>query len=98
MQKLIALYGHPTDKDAFRQYYETVHVPLARALPGLLECRYAFGVQALGGDSPYFCIFEGDFADAAAMEQALASPEGRAVAADIPNYATGGVTLLTYAL
>jgi uncharacterized protein (TIGR02118 family) len=53
-------------------------------------------VTALGADSPYFCAFEADFDDAAALEAAFASPEGEATAADVPNYATGGALLLHY--
>ena len=96
MHKLVALYGHPKDPAHFMAFYVRVHVPLAEKLPGLQGHRYAFDVKALGGDSPYFCIFEGEFADEAAVNAALASPEGQAVAGDIANYASGGVTLLHY--
>ena len=53
-------------------------------------------MTALGADSPYFCVFEADFDDAAALDAAFASPEGEATAADVPNYATGGALLLHY--
>jgi hypothetical protein len=50
------------------------------------------------GESPYFCVFEADFDDAAAMGAARGSTEGQAVRADVPNYATGGVVVLDYEL
>jgi hypothetical protein len=53
-------------------------------------------VTALGADSPYFCVFQADLDDAAALDAALGSPEGEATAADVPNYATGGALLLRY--
>ncbi|WP_119677894.1 EthD family reductase [Indioceanicola profundi] len=98
MHKLVALYGHPKDPAHFKDYYERVHVPLAQKMPGLQAHRFSYDVAAVGGDSPYFCIFEGEFADADAMNNALSSPEGQAVAGDISNYASGGVTLLHYSV
>jgi hypothetical protein len=43
-------------------------------------------------------VFEADFDDAAALSAARASPEGQAVLADVPNYATGGVVVFNYEL
>ena len=60
--------------------------------------RYSFDVAAAEGESPYFCVFEADFDDAAALSAARASPEGQAVRADVPNYATGGAVVLNYEL
>ena len=65
-------------------------------LPGLRGYRYSFDVAAAEGESPYFCVFEADFDDAAALSAARASPEGKAVRADVPNYATGGAGALNY--
>ena len=96
MYKLMALYGPPADPDHFRSYYENTHVPLARTMPGLLSDRYTFAVEALGAPSPWFCVFEGEFADKASFEAALASEAGQKTAADIANYATGGVTLIHF--
>ena len=53
-------------------------------------------MTAPAADSPYFCVFEADFDDAGALDAALASPEGQATAADVPNYATGGAVLLRF--
>ena len=62
------------------------------------ECTAGGGSKALGGTSPYFCVFEADFESEATMMAALQSTEGKAVAADVPKYATGGVTMLHYAV
>jgi uncharacterized protein (TIGR02118 family) len=96
MYKLLALYPHPTDPDHFRRYYEETHLPLALTMPGLKGHRYTFTPEGLGAASPYFCVFEGDFADKASFEASLASDVGQRTAADVANYATGGVTLLHY--
>ena len=43
-------------------------------------------------------MFEADFDDAAALSAGRGSPEGQAVTADVPNYATGGAVVLNYEL
>jgi uncharacterized protein (TIGR02118 family) len=71
---------------------------LVARLHGLRGHRYSFDVAAAQGQSPYFCVFEADFDDAAAYSAAMASPAGQAVRADVPNYATGGAVVLNYEL
>ena len=97
MHRLLTLYPPPSDTDAFRVHFEGKHLPLVEKLPGLRGYSYGFELAALDeGKSPYFCTFAGDFDDARALDAALASPAGEAVAADVPNYATGGIVLLRY--
>lgn len=98
MHKLVVLYPHPADPAAFAAYYEGTHLPLARRLPGMIACRYTLDVHAEGGESPYFAIFEADFPDAETMGAAMQSPEGQAVAADVPNYAPEDTIVLDYAV
>jgi uncharacterized protein (TIGR02118 family) len=97
MHKFVVLYNQPDDPEHFRSYYESTHIPLAAGLPGLKAWRYSFDVSSPGQeDPPYFCIFEGEFDSEAAMGEALSGEYGRKVGADVPNYATGGATILTY--
>ena len=96
MHKVIALYPPPKDPSHFKSYYVEKHLPLAAQMPGLISSRYTFAVEGVGAPSPYFCIWEGEFADAAAMGAAMQSPIGQKVAADVENYATGGVTILHF--
>lgn len=98
MHKIVVLYPPQPDPDAFKAYYVETHVPLARKLPGLLALRYSFDVQGVGAPSPYFCIFEAEFADGGAMGAAMGSPAGQAVAADVPNFAAVPPTLIHYAV
>ncbi|MGW3996235.1 EthD family reductase [Amycolatopsis sp. NPDC004772] len=93
---MVVLYPEPADPAHFREYYVTHHLPLVARMPGLLAWRYSFDVAATRGQSPYFAIFEADFADAAAMTAARESPQGLQVAADVANYATGGAVVLHY--
>ncbi len=94
MRQLVVLYPPPPDPDAFRSYYEETHVPLVHALPGLAGFRYAFDVDGIGGDPPYFCVAELDYADDASLGASFASPEGKAAVADVANFATEPVVRL----
>lgn len=98
MHRLTVLYGPPVDPEHFRRYYVDTHLPLAAKLPGLIRSDYSLDVAKLGEDNPYFAVFHGDFESAQAMADALDSPAGKAVAGDIPNYATGGVEMIHYPL
>jgi len=98
MHRLLVLYPPPSDPDHFRSYYEDTHLPLVAKFPGLRGYRYSFDVAAGERESPYCCVFEADFDDAAALSAAQESTEGQAVRADVPNYATGGVVVLNYEL
>ena len=96
MHKLVVLYSEPADPDHFRDYYVTSHLPLVMNWPGPLAWRYSFDVAAITGEAPYFAVFEADFADAAAMAAARATPQGQRVTADVANYATGGAVVMHY--
>lgn len=93
MTTLTVLYGPPADPKAFRRHYEGVHVPLAQALPGATDLHYSLNVDTLAG-SPIVATFRATFATRQALDDALASPQGQAAQADVPNFASGGVTIL----
>jgi uncharacterized protein (TIGR02118 family) len=97
MHRLLVLYNEPKDPAHFKKYYVETHAPLANRLPGVKNVHYSFDVKALGpGNAPYFCIFEADFESEAALMNAFGSKEGQAVAGDVPNYASGGVTIVHF--
>ncbi len=95
MYSLTMLYGYPTDPDEFDRYYQEVHIPIVKKMRGLRgwsvgKCESVkHGVEA-----PYYMIagFHADSSEQ--MLTALASPEGLATLADVPNFATGGVTMM----
>jgi uncharacterized protein (TIGR02118 family) len=93
MHRLLVLYNEPKDPAHFKNYYAETHVPLASRIPGIKNPRYSFDVKPLGPGKAPFCIFEADFDSEAALMNGLGSNEGKAVAADIPNYASGGLTM-----
>jgi uncharacterized protein (TIGR02118 family) len=96
MHRLLVSYPKPSDPDRFLDYYVERHVPLARTLPGLIDCRHVQPKTLGPGGDAMFLLFEADFADEGAMFEALGSPVGARVAADVPNYSPAGATLMHY--
>lgn len=93
--KLMALYTRPDDVEAFMTYYNDVHLPLVDKLPGLQKTviNRVTG-SPMGGDPAYFLIAEMHFADKATFDEAMRSPENRAVGKDVMSFAKGLVTVL----
>ena len=95
MIRLTVLYGHPQDPAEFDRYYREVHIPLARQMKGLKGWTIGKCQAANAGEAPPYYMIVGLYADSRAqMESILETPEGRATVADVPNFATGGVTFL----
>lgn len=93
--KVYALYRPPTDAAAFDRYYLERHVPLAKTLPGLRSYEVTRGpIATMSGAAPYHLIAVLGFDSRAAIDAALASPQGQATAGDLANFATGGVDIL----
>jgi uncharacterized protein (TIGR02118 family) len=95
MVRLLVLYGHPKDPAAFDRYYRERHLPIARRMKGLKK--WTIGkVQgtADGSPSPYYYIADLYAENRKAFDEILSSPEGKAAVADVPNYASGGVTFI----
>jgi uncharacterized protein (TIGR02118 family) len=87
--KVIVLLPRRADMspEAFGQHLRETHLPLVTRLPGLRRLVVNWVLPDPNGSPPaYDAVAEDWFDDAAAMGAALASPEGQAVAADVPNY------------
>jgi uncharacterized protein (TIGR02118 family) len=95
MMKVTVLYGIPASPEQFEKYYGGTHLPLAAKMKGLARIELTRFVPGPDGSKPAFHrMAELYFTTPAEMEQSLQSPEGRATVADIPNFATGGVTMI----
>ena len=95
MVRLLVLYGHPKDPVAFDKYYAEVHVPIAKKMTGLKKWTIGKVLGTPDGKpSPYYYMADLYVESRQAMEAILASPEGQAAVADVPNYATGGVSFV----
>jgi uncharacterized protein (TIGR02118 family) len=93
--RLLVLYGHPADPEAFDKYYDDIHIPLAKRMQGLRKWTIGKVTGTPGGAPPPYYYVADLYADSREqMEAILASPEGQAAVRDVPNYASGGVTFL----
>ncbi|PXY27672.1 EthD family reductase [Prauserella muralis] len=93
MHILTVAYGHPQDPATFDSYYENTHRRLAEKVPGVATFTARRCAAVGDGEPPYYLIAELAFPTAEKLAEALGSPEGQAAAADIDNFADGGVTL-----
>jgi len=97
MHRLLVIYNEPKDHAHFKKYYVETHLPLvANKMAGVKKASYSFDVKPMGPGKAPFCVFEADFESEAAMMNAFSSKEGQEVAADVPNYASGGVTMVHF--
>jgi uncharacterized protein (TIGR02118 family) len=62
-------------------------------IPGLLSFTARHCDSLDGSQPPYYLLAELSFASQEALAAGLASPEGHAAAADVPNFADGGAAM-----
>ena len=95
MTKLVVLYRTPADPAAFDRHYFDTHVPIAKGIPGLLRYEVNDGPMAGPTGAPaYHLMATLEFASMASLQQAMASPQGMAAAADVANFGHAGVEML----
>jgi uncharacterized protein (TIGR02118 family) len=92
--KILVLYKQPSDTAGFDKYYFQIHVPLARKIPHLRRMRFNAGPPvAMAGTAPHLVV-ELEFDTMANLQAGMASPEGKAVAADLQNFAQDPTVLV----
>ena len=96
MIKATVLYGHPTDPTAFEKYYSDVHMPIVGKTKGIAKAELTKMLPNPDGSAAaYYRMAELYFNEPAEMQQAMSSAEGQAMVADLANFASGGVTVIT---
>ena len=91
--KVTILYGHPKSPGDFEKYYFGTHMPLVVAAKGGKRAETSKCPPAADGSTgPYYRIFEIWFDSQSDMAAITATPEWKKVVADVPNFATGGIT------
>ena len=95
MLKVTVLYAQPTNPESFEKYYAESHLPLIGKVQGIEKAELT-RFMPNADDTPAACyrMAELYFAGPIEMQQALSSPEGQALAADLSNFATGGSTVI----
>ena len=95
MAKLFATYQQPADAAAFDNYYFDKHIPLAKTIPGLRSYEVTRGdVMGMSGKHGVYLVAILEFDSMAAIQEAMASAQGQATAADLANFAAAGVDVL----
>ena len=97
MVRFLVLYNAPVDPAEFDRHYQEIHIPLASKLPGLRRYTVSRNPAPVQGES-YYLVAELEWDDLAAMQAAFGSAEGKAAAADVPTFATGGVRSMVFEL
>jgi uncharacterized protein (TIGR02118 family) len=93
--KLTVLYGQPKSAEDFEKYYFGTHMPLFTAVKGIPRSELAKGMPKADGSPPaFYRIFEAWFDSPEQMAAVTSTPEWKKVGADLPNFASGGVTIL----
>lgn len=92
------LYNQPKDTAAFEKYYAEKHGPLVAAHAqeiGFTRAEFVrFSPTADGKPAAFYRQADLRWASKEARDQGMATTGFKAVAADIPNFATGGFTVL----
>jgi uncharacterized protein (TIGR02118 family) len=97
--KVTALYNAPKDPAAFEAYYAGTHMPMVYAVKGLARVELAKPLPGPGGKPPaFYRITELWFDSMASMQEITSRPEWKKVVEDVPNFATGGATVLVSAI
>jgi uncharacterized protein (TIGR02118 family) len=95
VMRIVSLHGWPDDPNEFDRYYRDVHTPLVQRIPGVRNIRYGKALTTNDAErSPYYLVSDVYFDDAEALEAARGTPEMAAALADVPNFASGGVTIM----
>ncbi|HLI01003.1 MAG TPA: EthD family reductase [Acidimicrobiales bacterium] len=94
MYTVTVLYPQPADPAAFDTYHDDIHVPIARGMEGLVSWT-AQRIEARDGTPPpYHMVVQLSAPTREDLQRILDSPAGKAAAADVPNFATGGAIFL----
>ncbi|MFL6793049.1 MAG: EthD family reductase [Bradyrhizobium sp.] len=97
MAQVVVNYKTPKDPAAFDKYYAETHVPLAKKMPGLRNYQISQGkVATPAGPAGVHLVAILTFDNMAAVQAAFGSPEGKATAADLPKFATGGADMMFF--
>ena len=95
---VVVLYNQPKDTAAFERYYAEKHVPLFASHAQEIGVTRAelvkFAATIDGQRSTLYRMADLRWESRAALERGIATPGFKAVAADLANFATGGVTVL----
>ena len=91
--RLIALYRHPPDPQAFEKAYFGTHLALLGKVPGLRQTVVTKFTRTVMGDG-FYMMADMSFPDEGTLKQAMRSPEMAAAGDNLASFARDLVTLM----
>jgi uncharacterized protein (TIGR02118 family) len=88
MVKLVALFKKPENSEEFDALFSGTVIPLLREIPGLVRLEITNVTGAAFGESKFHLMAELYFSDRLALDSAMASKQGKAVARGLLRFAT----------
>jgi len=93
--KVTVLYGAPKDPAAFEKYYSETHMPMVYAFKEIKHVEISMGLPSPDGKPPaFYRIAEIWFDSPEQMKQVTSMPEWKKIVDDVPNFASGGATVV----
>jgi uncharacterized protein (TIGR02118 family) len=93
--KITVLYGAPKDPAEFEKYYSEKHMPLVYAFKELKRVEISMGLPGPDGKPPaFYRIAELWFDSSEHMQKVTSMPEFKKIVEDVPNFASGGATVM----
>ncbi|KGX90193.1 EthD family reductase [Pontibacillus marinus] len=95
MIKMIALYKHPEDKEAFDEHYFNTHSPITAKIPGLRDMKVTKMLGSpMGGEAKYYLMAEMYYDSMEAFQEAMKTDEAKASGKDVMSFAGDLVTMM----
>lgn len=91
--KLVALYAHPADVDAFEAEYAN-HLKLVEKIPGLAQTRLTRFSKTLTRNDGFYLMAEMIFPDKETFKAAMSSPEMAETGKDANRFAADILTTM----
>ena len=97
--KITLLYGQPKNAPDFDKYYFEKHMPRVYAVKAIKKVEISKPLPTPDGKPPAtYLMIEMYFDSLEALKSTQATDEWKGIAADVPNFATGGVTPIVSAV
>jgi uncharacterized protein (TIGR02118 family) len=92
--RLTVAYNQPPDPEPFFAHYKSVHVGLAKAIPGLESFEWSTVMPNPDGSAAQYALFALlTFPDMDTFGAGMGSAEGQAAAADVGAFAANGADM-----
>jgi uncharacterized protein (TIGR02118 family) len=92
--KVTVLYGEPKNAEEFDKYYSETHMPMVYAVKEVKRVEISKPLPPPSGGKPlYYTLTELWFDSLDTFKAVAATPEWKAIAADVPKFASGGATV-----